>query len=407
MEGAAAVTEKKAGNIVSAGQPVRADMTLKNFIPGENVDTNNNGGAAETDEAKKIKEERELLLKNETPEAKKVREEQELVATLSTTLGESSIKEILKAKGIEFDGNLDALKEKLKPAAAIKTAEEIEKEKTDADAAMEIRMVKFYLENGGTAEQFAALKAVANSDLKSLSVNTIKKEMKDEGFNDEQIEAILKERYYQLNPDELKMEADEEEPDFQKRKESLTKKVTYGSKKLENHAAPIKRQAEQALNDLRTAIKNLDLQKQDELQISSKVEEIGKTLPRKMTFDLGEVNGKKIDPIDYVVTEADIAEVVGTLKDSAKRKQLLFNEDDSLNLSALADMKLRNKILETALKAVYLESGNRQVAAFEKVFPGFAQQLGVGGNGKGNTGKAGHIVSAGQPTPMTVKTNNT
>lgn len=403
MEGAAAATAKPTGEIVSMGQPIKADMTMKQFTPGEEKNDGNGGETPEQKTIREASEARELLLKSETPEAKVIRETAEAEAaknTLPDLSNEQTNKLLAKALGIEnFDGNIDALKEKLKPA----TVEQTTEEKEATEKAFENRMVEFFLKNGGTAEQFAAFKAVASTDLRSLSVDTIKREMKADGFDEDEIAVVLKERFFQLNPDELQKEDDEDDDVFEKRKEKFRKKVEYGSKQLDNYTAPLKRQAEQALISLRNAIKESDLEKQEEIQTSSKVEEIGKTVPRKMTFNLGKVNDKDIAPIDYVVTENDIAEVVAELKDSEKRKQIYLNSDDSLNLTSLFDLRLKNKILETALKAAYLEGSDRQVSAFEKVFPGTAHSLGVGGNGKNNSGKPGQIVSAGTPQPMTVK----
>ena len=199
--------------------------------------------------------------------------------------------------------------------------------------------------------------------------------------------------------DEEKGEWNEEsDDDFNKRKEFLKKKVAAFTPNLETRSTHAKKNTETILNNLREAVKAEDSKKVQETQILSKVDEISKALPRELTFELGEVNNTKQAPVVYKVTDADIAEVAAEFKDSATRQKILLNEDKTLNLTGLMELKLRNRILESALKAAYIEGGNRQVAIVDKVFPGYAKQLGVGGSQAAATqGRKGVIASAGQP----------
>lgn len=313
-------------------------------------------------------------------------------------LNDDQVKEFFKSKGIDgFDGNFEALKEKLAKVDAPASPELTEEQKKAAEVAMNTRMLNRYLETGGTAEQFVALQQIASMDLRELSVAEIKKEL-SEKFTPEEIDIVLKERYYQINPDELEQTADESDEDFNKRKEFLKKKVAAFAPKLETRGTHTKQKAESFLNNLRESIKAEDLAVEKEAKFSSKVDEISTKLPREITFELGEIGKIKQDPVVFKVTDADIAEVAGTLKDPAKRQQFLFNEDKTLNLTNLMNVMLRNKYLESALKATYIEGGNRQVAALEKVFPGAAHALGVGGATVPNKqGRKGVFVSAGQP----------
>jgi hypothetical protein len=313
-------------------------------------------------------------------------------------INDDQVKEYLEKKyGIPLDENgIEGLKEKLKPADPALT----EDQKKAAEAAFEKRMLDHFIENGGTPEDFVALKQVASADLKLLSESEIRRELKENGFSEEDILAVLKERYYQINPEEItRDEENESEEQFQARKALLEKKIAFGSKKFESKSSYIKKQAENALADLRAAITNQDLQKVEEAQISSKVEEIVSKIPRKLTFELGEINQEKIDPISYDVADAVVAEVTEMLKDPVKRKQFLQNEDGSLNLENIAGVLLRNKYLESALKATYVEARNREVEKVEKIFPGRApKEVGLGGADTGNkNGRAGHLVSKGKP----------
>lgn len=148
---------------------------------------------------------------------------------------------------------------------------------------------------------------------------------------------------------------------------------------MENRALSIKQAAEQVLNGLKSAIESEDLQRQDEEQLASKIDDHFNTVPRKLTFKLGSENNREIDPIEYEVAETDLAEIRDTLKDPAKRNQFLFNEEGKLNLDNLANVLLRNKILESALKRSYLIGETKNTEHFEGTFGArTAQGVGVG-----------------------------
>lgn len=389
---AAPVDTKVPGNIVSAGKPSIATFTK----PAEQ---NDNGGAAAADAGAGAAGDGKKPELTDAEKAAAIEAEKNKLPDLSD---DQTNKLISKALGIEnFDGNIDAIKEKLKPAAAAQSPEDIEKEKKANEAAFDKRMLDHFIANGGSAENFVALKQVAAADLKALSESEIRRELKDNGFSDDDITTVLKERYYQINPEELTQGENETADEFEKRKALTEKKIAFGSKKLESKSSFIKKQAVDALGVLREAINFQDLQKAEEAKLSSKADELAKKLPRKLTFELGfldDKNTKKIDPIEYDVSENDIAEVVDTLKDPEKRNKFLFNEDNSLNLDNVGAVMLRNKYLESALKASYLEGGNRQVSEFEKIFPGrIAKDIGVGGASGGGGGRKGVIASAGKP----------
>lgn len=346
----------------------------------------------------------------ETPEAKAAREAAEAAAKeiKLPELSDEQLKELFKQKGIEGFENFDTLKEKLAKANATVITEPTEEERKAAEAAFDQRVLNHFLATGGTAEAFVALKQIASMDLRELSVAELKKELKERNFNDAEIEIVVKERYYQLNPDELQKNktynetdgewVEESDDDFAKRKDFLKRKVAAFSAKLDTRSTHTKQNAELMLNNLRDAVKAEDSKKKQEEQILSKVDEISSKTPREITFELGEINKIKTNPVVYKVSEADIAEVVAEFKDPARRQQILLNEDKTLNLTSLMELKLRNKYLESALKAAYIEGGNQRVAELEKVFPGSAKALGVGGSPEVvNKGRKGHIVSAGPP----------
>ncbi len=320
-------------------------------------------------------------------------------ATTETTapvITDEQLKTYLESQGIKYEG-IDKLKEKVNYEAPAVTTELTEEQKTEAARAEEKRMLDFYIQNGGTADQFVAIKNLLSSDLTQLSVQDIKADMKKEGFDDEEIETVLKERYYQINTEELEQGENETDEDFAKRKASIEKKVAYGAKKVASRGSIIKTKAESFFTGLKDALKSEDLLKQEEVQLASNVDEALKNLPRKMTFQLGKYDDKDIAPVDHEVSEESITAVSALLKDPVQRKQFLFNADDSLNVTKLAEVLVRNHELERAIKGALLEGGTRQVAELEKVFPSTAQALGVGGNNGSVQGQKGKIVSAGKP----------
>lgn len=309
-------------------------------------------------------------------------------------LSDEQLEQVLKARGVTLPNGIAGLNgQQQKPEP---TAEE----KAAAELAIEKRMLDHYTKHGGTVEQFVQMKQIAAMDLKDLSEAQIRNELKGEGFNDAQINSILVERYYQLNPDELQQGDEESDEDFNARKELVKKKVAYGAKKLQSSFSHIQQATKNGLQQLRDALAVEDQLAEQEAALVSTVDAIAKELPRKITFPLGKVNDQEVPPVEFEVSDAHVAAVVETLKDPSKRNQLLFNQDNSLNVQSLANLILRNQILEDALKAGYLDGGHRQVEAFEKIFPGrTAQSIGVGGNSQNAQGRKGHVVSAGAPVP--------
>lgn len=315
-------------------------------------------------------------------------------------LNDEQLKEILKGKGIDFE-SFDTLKEKLTVPAAELTEEQKIKQEADFDK----RRLDLFLANGGTIESYAAVKSVLAMDLTELSKTELKKELKDSGFTEDEIEVVLKERYYQINPDELEQELGEEDDDFEKRKAALKKKNEYGSKKLQNRGTYIKKNAEGVFKNLETALKQSDLSKREmeeaEKKLLSKTDEIFSKLPTKITFELGKgTDGAELAPVQYDVDDADMQEVKTFLKDPAQRNNFLYTAEGELNVESIVAMKVENANLKKALKVAYLEGGSRQVEAFKKVFPHHSpQSVGLNGNAQQQnlSGQKGQPVSFGKP----------
>jgi len=304
-----------------------------------------------------------------------------------TLITDESVKAYLKEKGIPFE-SFDDLKEKLKQKVEKKETAE---EKQAKEQAGEKRMLDLFMSGGGTIEQYASLKDLSKADLKDLSRDEVRRELKDAKFSDEEIEQIIKQQYFQTSDEELEQLEDESDKEFE------TRKREYGSKFFENRATHIKTQAEQIFNSLKERIEAEDLQAQQEVEFSSKIDEHFQKLPRKVTFELGEENSRKLTPIEYDVAEADIADVLSTLKDPAKRNNFLFNNEGQLNLENIADLLVRNKFLESAVKTSYLTGETRMTEELERTFGSrSASGVGLGGSNYGKQSQNGAAVSRGQ-----------
>lgn len=379
-----ATTEKKEPAIKSAGKPEAGEF----IIPGrEKTETPNTEGQEGGEGNDGDGNDNVELLTEE--QIGKLTDEQLL--------------SVLKGKGIDLpDGGLEKLKEKLtshQPPPPEKTAEE----KAAEEKAFEKRMLDHFVKHGGSIDGFTTIKQVASMDLKSLSESEIRRELSEANFTKDEIDLVLRERYYQINPDELTQDDDESEEDFQKRKDFAKRKAEFGLKKFESKASHIKTKAEQALQDLRSAVQTEDLLVTKESEFKSGIDNFAKNFPRKITFQLADIDNQKQEPIDFEVTDADITEALSVLSDPAKRNQYFYQEGNRFNVSNVGELLIRNKILEKALMAAYIERGNRDVAEFEKVFPGKkASDIGIGRKEEGKEEK-GQFVSAGKPTAAEFK----
>lgn len=309
-------------------------------------------------------------------------------------VNDDQLRELLKAKGISFEGDFEGLKSKLTtPAAPVELTAE---QKAEQEKQLDQRMLNKFLALGGSAEDYVALKQIVAADKEQLAVAARLKELTDKGFTADEAAEILKERYYRLNPEELVKDEEEDDDTFKKKKDLITKKANYGKEKFESRSSQIRKDAEDRLNAIREALANEDAEIAAEAKFSSTVEEFSKTFPRKLTFELPDVEGKKLAPVEYEVRDSDVTAVADLLKDKAKRKQILFNEDGKLDLSKAFGLLLNNQVLKSAVTASYNEGGNRQVEEIKKVFPGSPFDLGVGGNSAKKT-EPGKITRAGKP----------
>ena len=243
------------------------------------------------------------------------------------------------------------------------------------------RLLDLYVERGGTVEHFVAINNVTKMDLTELSKSELTAELKAKGFSDTDVQEVLVERYYQLNPDELEQGDDETSEEYNARKEKVKLKVGYGTERLTNHSANIKKNAENILEGLKKGLSDRDLLKQEEAEFIAKIDEVSKSLPRKLTVELGKLENEALGSVQLDIPETDIAEITNLLKDPVQRQQLLYTENGDLNIEGISNLFLKSKMLERAARESLLEGQTRQVKIFEQTFPyRNPQAVGVGGS---------------------------
>lgn len=303
-------------------------------------------------------------------------------------LTEEQLKAYFEAQGIKYEG-LEKLKEKINYEPSTEPTVE---QKEAAAKAKETRALNKFIEGGGTGDQFYAIKAVAEADPTQFAINTAKSDLIKAGYTTEEAETFLKEQYFQVDDAELEQDDDETDKAFKKR----TKE--YFAKQLANLSTPYKTQAATILADLNSAIESEDLQVQQEVAISAKIDEDFKALPRKLSIEVGEIGGKTVSPIDYDVSETDLAEVRDMLKNAETRNNFFFNTDGSLNTTNLTDVLIKAKMFDSAAQVSFLTGQDRATKAFQTRFPASsAQELGVGGSqSKPNGNQNGKPVSFGK-----------
>lgn len=315
---------------------------------------------------------------------------QQSVDTPSTL--EDQMKGWFEKQGIQWTG-LDDIKSKL---AKTKDADQpplTDEQKQAAERDRENRRLQIYLKGGGTIEQYAAIKSVASQDLKELSRQETLRELKAAGFDDNEADLILKERYYLLSQEDIDSISDEKE------KEIAKKKAAYFSEKFGKKAAHLQGDAKKILQGLEDALKSEEALKQREKETSSKVEDYLSKVERKLTLQLGKIDEREESPIEYSLSDSEIEAVTETLKDPEKRNKFLYTDDGALNIPAISEVLIKATAFNNLAKAALMEGRTREVAEVRKVFPySSPHAVGVGGsNASGDTKTAGKIVGMGKP----------
>lgn len=375
--------------VASAGKPERVNSGSNNTLTSkvENVVDEN---ATEKIESKANENAEAKIETTATPETKE-----------AVTFTDEQKKEFLKSIfGEDVDEN--TIKEKLKPTPTEPTDEDKKKAKSEK----EIKLLQTFVEKGGTPEQFNEIKNIANADALEFSKGEVKAELISAGFTEKEAEAIIKERYYQIELENIEQDFDNEtEEEFEARKKFLQKKVELGTKKLASHSIYKQQQAASALKGLEELVESEELQAKEEAAISSNVDELFSKLPRKQTIELGKYNDVQLSPVEHEVSEDSIKQVADILKDTAKRNNFFKNQDGTLNLPKLAEVLLNYTERDRIAKNALLEGQTRQYNEIRKTFPATTPyELGVGGAPQKNNQK-GAVASAGKPQRVSPQYN--
>lgn len=382
------LTENNEPVVAGLGKVQRQEMTIPKSIQTQNTEETNDGNNAGSETLTEEKKAENIAAGlNEDGSAKTAELSVEKKAeNIAAGLNEDGSP---KATTELSDEELKAQYEKRFPTQAALTDEEKQKQ---ADA-FEKRMLDLYVEGGGKIEEFALLKQVATQDLTELSKAELTKELKAIGITDQtHIDAIQKERYYQIEQAEIDEIEDEEE------KALAQKKFDYGKAKFESKGKALKENAEDFLNNLKEAVNQKDFFTKRENEVSANVDEHFSKLEKKMTLQLGKVDDTDIAPVEYEVPQEVIDKARARLNTTAARKQLLFNTDGSINHTNLADLVLKAELFEsgTAAKTAYLTGADREVQKIEKIFPyRSASALGTG-TSQQNNGSAGKVAGLGK-----------
>lgn len=255
-----------------------------------------------------------------------------------------------------------------------------------------------FIENGGTAEAYSKLKELSEAtDLKEISKGVLVKELKEKGYDEEFINEVLIERYYQINPDELEQGIEEDDDEFEVRKEKVKKKVELGTEALSSRSKGLKESAKHIFENLDKAISDKESLAAEEIKFIAKIDEISKTLPRKMTLSLGKLNNEDLGSVEVDVPEEEITAISDLFKNAERREQLLYNKDGEVNVEGLSQILLKNNILERAARESLLNGRKSQIESLSKVFPfSSPQQIGVGGNNSNPKSGEGKVIGFGK-----------
>lgn len=292
---------------------------------------------------------------------------------------EISDEHFLESYNKRFGKEIKSIDE-LRPPAPEKTEAELKILQDSED----LKLTEKFVRKGGTVEGYAALKQIAAADVKEFSLQDTKAELKKAGFADDEIEEEIKRRYYLLS--------DEEKENISEFDQETLKKNEYFSKKLENRSSYKIEQAKQLLENLKAEISAENYEKEVDAKISSTVEEYAKNLERKMILDMGESNGQKLNPVEFVLDEADVSEIKESLADKAKRETILYNKDGSENVENLFDLFVWKKIAKSLAKKSLLQGATEQVNFFNHKFPSNAQAVAPGFVPNGRSGAVGKAI---------------
>lgn len=387
MEGSAATTPanietKTPGKLVSAGKPVRAEMTVDSFAQHQNPDASNtiDPDPNKTDPTKTDQESKKPDDPGNTDPAKKEPEKKD-----PPKMTEAEFLAFAKEQGIDV-ADIKTLKEKVAGQPAPKTPEQV---KAD-EAALEQRLIAAHMKRGGTIEQYTELKQIAAADPITLGLTKLEADILKEGFSKEDTDLIIKRMQLQYSDEEIADLTPEE-------KAKVQKEAAFGLKKQENRGKYIQQRAKDYLDILQKEVQDQDAVTQKSTKHTSKVEEAITSFVRTQNIQLGEYDGQKLDPVELKIPDEVLATVKDILADPAKIDKLLYNDDGELNLDFLVPHLVASVSRETAAKHAFLQGQTKQVEIFKSKFGDKIPDL---GGPPAKTGTPGKLVKAGKPEYM-------
>jgi hypothetical protein len=369
---------KTPGKIVSAGRPTAADFraNTEGFQAAENNTETQDPPVGEGAKPELNEDGTPKVAAKAAPDAAK------------TGLTEDQLKEYFKSQGIDYEG-VEKLKAKLAPQVQL-----TDEQKKQAELELEKKLFDLHTKRGGNLEQYAAFKAVAQSDVKTLGIDKIKRDLVADGFTADQADGIIKKMHFEVSDEDLAAIEDESE------RKLIEKERAFGLKKLTARGGFIQNTAKSYLDSLTKELQDLDAEKVKMELHTSKVEDAIKNFQRKQTLQLGKVDDQEIAPVDYDVPDEVLTEVKEILSDRAALESKLYNKEGDLNLEFLIPHLINSVSRDKAVRHAYITSADRQVAIFEKVFPSkSAPALGSNNNNK-PAPTPGKIVGAGKAQPF-------
>lgn len=274
------------------------------------------------------------------------------------------------------------------------TAELSPEQKKAQEDALDKKRLDWFVAHGGTVDAYAAMKLVKSGDLTELSEKEFEKEMKDNGFTEEEKVRMRQTRYFQLEEESIEDTEDEAEKAF------LKKAKEYGTKKLNTKAQYKQNLAVGFFENIDKALASEQSELVEEKELADKVDSHFQTVPDKITLQLGKTTDNvDITPLDLPIPPEALTEVRELLRDTTQRNKILYTEDGSPNIAALSEILIRNKVLEAAANKSYLKAVSETNAKWEETFPvRDANALGIGAllNGSGLGKTKGKIASVGK-----------
>jgi hypothetical protein len=232
-----------------------------------------------------------------------------------------------------------------------------------------------YLKSGKTVEEYASIKDILKADSKEIGLLKMKKDLKDSGFTDTEIEKALKQANFSYTEEELE-DLDEEE------KASYLKQKAFGEKKLEARGQYLKDRAESIINSLKAEIAEEEQEKAKIEQHASTVEAAITAFEKKQSIKLGKFDDEELPNIDVNYSETVMKAVREDIIDPVKFENNFLKQDGNLNLDYFLPILAKAKAFDEGVKTGFLNGRSTTVEIFQKTYGGTPPKLGSPATGE-------------------------